>query len=77
MSEDSRVWIVGHKSNPEISNPVLGFAWDFVGVYDSQDRAIRACFSESYFYFYMALNTGFGGDAPVWIKEKTGQVGEV
>ena len=76
--EAERVWIVGHKASPEISNPVLGFAWDFVGVYGRQEFAMKACFSEAHFYFSMILNTGLGVSppSPVWIKRRFEHLGE-
>lgn len=45
------LWIVGQQKNNEKYRE-----WDFVGVFDSEDKAIAICKDRSYFFSPIKLN---------------------
>lgn len=56
------LWICGKY----IKDPEQEKRWEFIGVYDSQDKAIKACIKESYFIGPAKLNESLPDDEDDW-----------
>lgn len=56
-------WVCGkHVGNPEEQNK-----WEFIGVFDTKDKAVKACRFESYFIAPAKLNESFPNETVEWV----------
>ena len=56
------LWIVGKFVKPS----PMGSVWDFQGIFDSENKAIKACISKDYFYASVELNKTIPDESVEW-----------
>lgn len=59
----NKLWIVG-KNIENIREGVV--AWEFQGVFDTKEKAVKACWEDSYFIGPAFLNETLSDDLEVW-----------
>lgn len=57
-----KLWIVGKTLNPDESED----RWEFFGVFDSEEKAVKACKDANYFVGPVELNEELPSEAIPW-----------
>lgn len=70
------VWIVGRETARLDGHPDY-FTWDFLGVYDDYDLALKKCVTEQHFLFPAPLNHAEGEILPTEIKKGSIKISEI
>ena len=58
-----KLWITGENRG----GPDDAIVWDFIGVFDSEDKALAACHNEHCFVGPQVLNVDLGPERQVWV----------